>query len=339
MCLTILLSPIFTALVLGEPAGNCIKSHDVWDPAGAVPDWVPSNPKGYTEGETVPFRVTLDDVAEGQTLWFMVELALNASDAYAFTCIEPWDTTYHQDGINLTPPPVEYDLTGDMDGFNAAGAEINNVNFLGYNGGYQRWNVTFTITDDTQPVYVVYGGHLAATNDPIASGGIVSQGEGASHGNGVFQARVTSPGTGDKTVDINSHDITERAAVTTSFTVAKVTIPPGSPMAFNFITNTPTGTFTLTGTSVPWNSGNLQPGIYYVTELPTEGWALSNIVVVDPSGGSTIDLETGTAIINLQSGNNVAVVFINTELVGPLPGSISVVKSTCPSGSSAVFDF
>jgi hypothetical protein len=300
---------------------------------------VPGNPKGYTEGETVPFRVTIDGVTEGQTLWFIVELALNTSDAYGFTCIEPWDTTFYQDGINMTPPPFDHALTGNMDGFNAEGAKIDTVNFLGYNDGYQRWNVTFTITDDTQPVYVVYGGHLAATGDPIASGGIVPQGQGASHGNGVFQARVTSPGTGDKTVNINPNNITERAAVVSSINVAKVTVPSGSSTPFTFITTAPIGTFTLTDTSIPWNSGNLLPGTYYITELPVAGWSLSSIIVNDPNGGSTVDLVTGTATINLQANNHVTVVFVNVEEEAPLFGSISVVKSTCPAGSSAVFDF
>jgi len=82
----------------------------------------------------------------------------------------------------LLPPPLASSLTGDIQGFNAAGAIITEVDFLGYgatNPGYQSWNVTF-LALSAQPVYVVYGGHIASAGNPIASGGTVPPNSGAS---------------------------------------------------------------------------------------------------------------------------------------------------------------
>jgi hypothetical protein len=43
LSLAILLSPIFTAVTLGDPAGNTLKDHDVWDPAPSTLAWVHGN--------------------------------------------------------------------------------------------------------------------------------------------------------------------------------------------------------------------------------------------------------------------------------------------------------
>ena len=336
LCVIMLLSPIFTAVTLGDPVGNHLKDHDVWDPATAILAWVHGNPKGYTEGETAAFRVTLDNFVEGQTLWFIVELDLNASNAYAFTGIAPWDTTYQQDGVHLRPPPLENNLTGDRDGFNAAGAVITDVTFLGYSDGYQHWNVTVrTIT--TGPAYVVYGGHIAASGNAIASGGIVPPDKSASHIQGVFQARVSSPGTGAKTINFNANSITENEPKQ-SFTVTKITIPHSPTTTFNFTTSATSEPFNLTS-GASWNSGNLPPGNYTITELMPEGWDLTNIIIVDPDFGSTIDLESATATIDLDPNEHITIIFINTKQVTHPMGTITVNKVTIPSETETNFDF
>jgi uncharacterized repeat protein (TIGR02543 family) len=122
-----------------------------------------------------------------------------------------------------------------------------------------------------------------------------------------------------------------------SFSVTKVTCPGGSSEPFRFVTSAPGGSFSLTdGTT--WNSGNLPPGTYTVTELVPSGWEITNILLNDPSGISTVDLTTGTAIINLQAGTHVSIVYQDAQ-APPLGGLISVVKAVCPTDTSAQFRF
>jgi uncharacterized repeat protein (TIGR02543 family) len=130
---------------------------------------------------------------------------------------------------------------------------------------------------------------------------------------------------------------TQQAPLMGSFSVSKVTCPVGSSEVFSFVTSAPGGAFTLTDGAM-WSSGLLVPGTYVVTELAQAGWDLTNILVNDPTGASFVDLATGTITINLQAGNHVSIVYQNTQ-TPPQPGSISVIKTACPPGSSAVFTY
>lgn len=225
--------------------GNQLKDHQVWDSFGAdndgtsnseapaVLDWVPGQPKGYAEGETAAFRVEVQGI-EGEELKFVISLDLFQEDSggikhYAFTDIESWDTTFQQDGTHLDEPPLVSELTGEVDGVNAANAEIDTVSFLGtqaLSGSVtaQLWEVEFTLesdptvdsdgdgdlTNDPVTAYIVYGGHIAAPGDSIASGGNVPDGQGASTVSGTFQARIESDG-GDKTVNFKGNLIASAA--------------------------------------------------------------------------------------------------------------------------------
>jgi len=66
LCLTLLLSPIFTAFTTAIPVGNRLREHVVWDPDLTVLDWVSGHPMGYHEDQTAAFRVAIDNVATGQ---------------------------------------------------------------------------------------------------------------------------------------------------------------------------------------------------------------------------------------------------------------------------------
>ena len=122
-----------------------------------------------------------------------------------------------------------------------------------------------------------------------------------------------------------------------SFTVTKLTIPSDTSTSFTFITSASNQPFTLTdGNS--WNSGPLAPGNYTVTELSQAGWDLSNIIIVDPDGGSRVDLAAGTVFIDLDSGESITIFYQNSQQA-PQSGSISVNKVTCPAGSSETFRF
>jgi len=54
----------------------------------------------------------------------------------------------------------------------------------------------------------------------------------------------------------------------------------------------------------------LMPGIYTITEAPVEGWTLTSVDIVDPSGGSSYTGNTVT--INLSAGETVSVTLNNT---------------------------
>ena len=123
-----------TAIVPGSPGetdaraaawvGNSLKKHEVWDPAPATLDWVPGHPKGYAEGETAAFRVTVE-ADSGEQLMFHACLDYDDSGAYAFTGIDPWDSSYN----GMTPPPAIADLTGQVaPGFDGAGLNVDSVN-------------------------------------------------------------------------------------------------------------------------------------------------------------------------------------------------------------------
>ena len=71
------------------------------------------------------------------------------------------------------------------------------------------------------------------------------------------------------------------------------------------------GAFSLTGgqsSTIP----NLGPGTYDVTETLPAGWKLTQITCVDPDGGSTFNLATSSASIDLDAGEHVTCTFLNT---------------------------
>jgi CSLREA domain-containing protein len=71
---------------------------------------------------------------------------------------------------------------------------------------------------------------------------------------------------------------------------------------------------------------NLAPGGYTVTELgPPAGWILTNLVCVDPDSGSTVNLGTRTATIDLDAGETVTCTFTDTKL-----GTITIIKDAVP---------
>ncbi len=75
-----------------------------------------------------------------------------------------------------------------------------------------------------------------------------------------------------------------------------------------------------------------EPLYYTVTELPEDGWDLTDIIIEDPTGGSSYS--GSTANIDLAEGETVTITFINTQR-----GQIIVDKVTNPSGELQLFDF
>jgi LPXTG-site transpeptidase (sortase) family protein len=70
---------------------------------------------------------------------------------------------------------------------------------------------------------------------------------------------------------------------------------------------------------------NLTPGSYSLSEAAAAGWILTGLVCLDPDSGSSVDLGTRTATIDLDAAETVTCTFTNTQL-----GTITVVKDAVP---------
>ena len=70
---------------------------------------------------------------------------------------------------------------------------------------------------------------------------------------------------------------------------------------------------------------NVTPGAYTVTEAAVAGFALSGLTCNDPDGGTTVNLASGLASIDLDAGETITCTFKNTKL-----GKIVVIKDTVP---------
>lgn len=57
----------------------------------------------------------------------------------------------------------------------------------------------------------------------------------------------------------------------------------------------------------------LTPGAFTVTETAVPGWELTNLVCADPDGGSTVDIGSGVATIDLDAGETVACTYTNAK--------------------------
>ncbi len=114
-----------------------------------------------------------------------------------------------------------------------------------------------------------------------------------------------------------------------SVTIVKQTVPQdaGGQM-FGFAGGL--GSFSLTGGQSRTIS-DLGPGSYGITEALPAGWRLTQITCVDPDGGSTFDLATATADLDLDAGEHVTCTFLNTR--DAARGSVTIVKQTVPEES------
>nr|WP_175265962.1 SdrD B-like domain-containing protein [Methanothrix thermoacetophila] len=115
----------------------------------------------------------------------------------------------------------------------------------------------------------------------------------------------------------SSATITEVECIT-KIIVDKVTDPSGSTESFEFTGSWSGGTtFSLTDGADPYDSGQLEPGEYTVTEIVPDGWDLSSIEIDgDTDGGSTSTTSGSTATIDLDAGETIRVTFTNTLKTG-----------------------
>jgi len=98
--------------------------------------------------------------------------------------------------------------------------------------------------------------------------------------------------------------------------VDKKTVPPtDEEFSFNITSDDSySKDFTLTDAADPWDSGRIQPGTYYITEYDVPGWPLDNNVEIrDPDEESYWDVGEQKAVIDLDPGEVIVVIFTNTE--------------------------
>ena len=113
-------------------------------------------------------------------------------------------------------------------------------------------------------------------------------------------------------------------------------VDPAQEAAFGFTSNT-FGDFTIT--TDPDGTGsetfaNLAPGSYDVTEPQEEPFDTTNLVCVDATDDTTVDLSDWSAAIELAPGETVECTYTNTER-----GMILVDKETIPDEYDQDFDF
>lgn len=119
-------------------------------------------------------------------------------------------------------------------------------------------------------------------------------------------------------------------------TFTKVSV--GGDDTFNFTNTGPSGNFSLTtvgGVSPVASLTGLDAGQYVITEEALAGWVLTNIVCTESADqDSVIDIPNRTVTLNVQDGETINCTVTNTK-----NGSITVAKTTVPSGLSTQFDF
>ncbi|MCK5738476.1 hypothetical protein KAH55_04815, partial [bacterium] len=113
--------------------------------------------------------------------------------------------------------------------------------------------------------------------------------------------------------------------------IEKQTLPDGATETFEFSPSWGTN-FTLRDNRAE-HSGPLAPGSYSASEINLPpGWDLTDISIVDPSGGSSVN--NNEAIFDLAAGEVITATFTNT-----LKGTIIIEKQTLPDGAPDLFEF
>jgi hypothetical protein len=235
------------AQILPVPSGSV--APDGWDRGSGK--WENGNVGLYAEGETAAALTAINN-QQGVTYWTDICLQVFASpfnpatDPYAFTGFEPWDTT-------VTPPsfpdgtPVDYtdgnwyNLTHDfvwgykVDIISVSAPERGGGTSNQCDPNYYGVRVTFTALANSG-AYIVWGGHLAQPGDPLPSGFVppstVPEGRGASAMGGTFKTRVE--GSGDKAINFNPPAAAPTAVTLVSFLVT----PAGRSMQVEWETAT-----------------------------------------------------------------------------------------------------
>jgi uncharacterized repeat protein (TIGR01451 family) len=198
--------------------------------------------------------------------------------------------------------PVTY-VSGDLD----EDGLLDSPDSIFEDSGDEVWIFTCTtrITTDTTNVVTVTGtptdpdGSFLCGNEPVGLTAAL-----------IEPCDVTDTATAVVTVQRRG-----------SITIVKDAEPDG-PTPFGF--SGTLGAFELVDDGSARNARTfplLAPGTYTVAESATAGWSLESIVCVDPTNDTTVSLLTGTATIQLGTGETITCTFrnIGPAVVPPLP--------------------
>jgi hypothetical protein len=82
----------------------------------------------------------------------------------------------------------------------------------------------------------------------------------------------------------------------------------------------------------------LRPGIYTITELVPDGWALDDVVCTG-AVTSTVQVDGNSVVIDLKNAESIDCVFTNVESAGPLPPTVSPDGSLPSAGGGGLLSF
>ncbi len=143
--------------------------------------------------------------------------------------------------------------------------------------------------------------------------------------------RNGSGGSGADSTVLNNYAATSNTVNVTpaygSITISKDALPD-DPQDFSFTGSGPNGFDFGGGFSLDDDAdgtlpstatfNTLVPGTYSATEGAQTGWSLTGLTCVDPDNGSSTDLGTSTATVDLDADENITCTFTNTQLVASI---------------------
>jgi hypothetical protein len=327
-----------------------------------------SNNSTYFEGDATVQRLWLKDFIPGSSHSVTFKYGTTKSGTHAYDFLTTYD--YSEGWISLadlcqdidgcTTAAVDTQVMGDdpnvppaiedapqlftMRGGDLTGATNPQIVSGSYAGDSETAvTVTFTVAasgsmcatkgqDTTCAVAIFFGAHIAESAEWIAvdgAGGATNIPGSPYH---VSLDAVDGSSAGER-------DNQMQAGALGGTIVIVKDADPNDPQDFNFTLTDQSG-FALDddadGTLPNSRSFDVPAGDYDAVELaPPAGWKLTNLVCVDPTTNTTVNIATRTAEIDLASGETVTCTFTNTLA----RGNIVVVKQTNPDGSAQLFTF
>ncbi len=151
---------------------------------------------------------------------------------------------------------------------------------------------------------------------------------------------------GDVSTRTATIDLDANETVTCTFTNTKDNVDtgrivirkdavPDDPQDFSFNYPAFAGSFTLDddpASAVPQERAfDVATGTYTVTEAtPPSEWTLTGLTCDDPNGGTTTNVATRTATIDVDANQTITCTFTNTKQLPPTTGTIVIVKDAQP---------
>jgi hypothetical protein len=200
----------------------------------------------------------------------------------------------------------------------------------GLDTGDSDVNYILTWTSASTEIMIEMGGHLAVTGTALGwSWGPLQGASQIAGGPYHFKLDMLDGGSlGSQDNQIKGADI---QVVQGHISEIRKDAIPDDAQDFSFTCSGTLGSFLLDddadGTlSNVQSFNNLDPGTYTCTENgPPTGWTLTALVCVDPDGGTTTNLGTRTATIDVDPGETITCTFTDTGA-----GTITIVKDSLP---------